>query len=190
MASRIGHRPEGTDGADFRHRERVCTQYSQSPLLKRRIKFVYFLHLMLWVLMFARLLPEVCLRLGFRARLMVEKVMNAVYHNYLIVAFSSSIFPTLFGYISLQRSRAGLMRVSLTGTVVFGLGSVAVGCFTNAFELMDYYQNRVAKHYFFDFPVIVLFYIFFSLCVQVHGFSVFFGYKLYCIWSVKARKVR
>ncbi|KAK4474833.1 hypothetical protein MN116_001948 [Schistosoma mekongi] len=190
MASRIGHRPEGTDGADFRHRERVCSQYSQSPLLKRRIKFVYFLHLMLWVLMFARLLPEVCLRLGFRARLMVEKWPFPQGELWEYVWFFGSIFPTLFGYISLQRSRAGLMRVSLTGTVVFGLGAVAVGCFTNALELMTYYQDRVAKHYFFEFPVIVLFYIFFSLCVQVHSFSVFFGYKLYCIWSVKARKVR
>ncbi|VDP04118.1 unnamed protein product [Schistosoma margrebowiei] len=187
MASRVGHRPEGTDGADFRHRERVCTQYSLSPLLKRRIKFVYLLHLMLWVLMFARLLPELCLRLGFRTRLMWPFPQGELWEY---VWLFGSIFPTLFGYISLQRSRAGLMRVSLTGTVIFGLGTVAVGCFTNAFELMTYYQSRVAKHYFYEFPVVVLTYIFFSLCVQVHGFSVYFGYKLYCIWSVKVRKVR
>ncbi|CAH8873471.1 unnamed protein product [Trichobilharzia szidati] len=190
MASRVGHRPEGTDGADFRHRERVCAQYSQSPLLKRRIKFVYILHFMLWILMFARLFPELCLRMGFRARLMVEKWPFPQGELWEYVWCFGSIIPTLFGYISLGRSRAGLMRISLTGTVVFGLGSVTVGCFMNAFELMNYYQTRVAKHYFYDFPVIVLAYIFFSLCVQVHGFAVYFGYKLYSIWSVNTRKVR
>ncbi|CAH8642825.1 unnamed protein product [Heterobilharzia americana] len=185
MASRVGFRPEGTDGADFRHRERVCAQYSQSPLLKRRIKFVYILHVLLWMLMGARLFPELCLRLGFRTRLMVEKGELWEY-----VWCFGSIFPTLFGYISLRRSRAGLMRISLTGTVVFGLGTVTVGCFMNAPELLAYYQTHVAKHYFHDFPVIVLTYIFFSLCVQVHGFAVYFGYKLYSIWSVSARKMR
>nr|CAH8873094.1 unnamed protein product [Trichobilharzia regenti] len=145
---------------------------------------------MLWVLMFARLFPELCLRMGFRARLMVEKWPFPQGELWEYVWCFGSIIPTLFGYISLGRSRAGLMRISLSGTVVFGLGSVTVGCFMNAFELMNYYQTRVAKHYFYDFPVIVLAYIFFSLCVQVHGFAVYFGYKLYSIWSVNTRKVR
>ncbi|CAL8102238.1 unnamed protein product [Calicophoron daubneyi] len=73
MASRVGARAAGTDGADFRHREKVAPQYNHGPFLKRRIRFVFFLHFMIWVLMFIRLFPELCLRFGFKTRLLVEK---------------------------------------------------------------------------------------------------------------------
>ncbi|GAA54904.1 protein jagunal homolog 1 [Clonorchis sinensis] len=83
MTSRAGPRPTGTDGTDFRHREKVAVQYNQGPLLKRRIRVVFMLHFALWLLMFVRLFPELCLRFGFKTRSLVEKVHGfSVYFGY------------------------------------------------------------------------------------------------------------
>ncbi|TGZ71230.1 hypothetical protein CRM22_002759 [Opisthorchis felineus] len=191
MTSRVGTRPTGTDGTDFRHREKVAMQYNQGPLLKRRIRVVFMLHFALWLLMFVRLFPELCLRFGFKTRSLVEKWPFPQSNLWEYVWCFGSLVPTVFGYLSLNKNRAGLMRIAVTGTVVFGLGSVVVGCFQNALELLEYYGTRKARHFFYGFPLIVLIYIFFSLCVQVHGFSVYFGYKLYSLWSQhSARKSR
>lgn len=82
------------------------------------------------------------------------------------------------------------MRISLTGTIIFGLGCTIIGCFQHALELLDYYHTHSAKYYFYDFPIVVLLYIFFSLCFQVHGFCVYFGYRLYSLWSTNSRKLK
>ncbi|VDP92472.1 unnamed protein product [Echinostoma caproni] len=160
------------------------------PLLKRRIRFVFMLHLSLWVLMFVRLLPELCLRFGLKTRLLVEKWPFPQSNLWEYVWCFGSLLPTVFGYLSLNRNRTGLMRISITGTIVFGLGSVIIGGFQHAYELLQYYETRKPRHLFYGFPLIVLLYIFFSLCIQIHGFSVYFGYKLYCLWSAHTRKVR
>ncbi|KAA3681591.1 uncharacterized protein DEA37_0006724 [Paragonimus westermani] len=190
MASRSGIRAPGTDGTDFRHRERVASSYSHGPILKRRLRLVFALHVSLWILMFIRLLPELCLRFGFKTRLIVEKWPFPQAGLWEYVWCFGSLIPTIFGYLSLNKNRTGLSRISMIGTVVFGLGSITVGCFQHALELLEYYETHRSRHSFYGFPVIVLLYIFFSICIQVHGFSVYFCYKLYTLWSLSTRKAR
>ncbi|VDP91188.1 unnamed protein product [Echinostoma caproni] len=151
MASRSGLRVPRTDGSNFRHLERVAPHYNHGPLLQRR--FVFMLHLYLGVLMFVHVLPELCLRFGLKTRLLVEKWPFLQSNFWECVWCFGSLLPTVFGYLSLNRNRTGLMRISITGTIVFGLGS-------HAYELMQYYQPREPRHRLYVFTLIVLLYIF------------------------------
>ncbi len=46
MASRVGSRPDGTDGSDFSHRERVASHYKQSAELKPKLNRVLKLQIL------------------------------------------------------------------------------------------------------------------------------------------------
>nr|VZI09168.1 unnamed protein product [Spirometra erinaceieuropaei] len=78
MSSRFGPRPVGTDGTDFKHRERVAQQYNQSPLFKRRIRTVLYLQISVWLLIVAKLLPELCIRFGFVSKTFARKSWRAI----------------------------------------------------------------------------------------------------------------
>ncbi|KAF6099601.1 jagunal-like protein 1 [Phyllostomus discolor] len=55
MASRAGPRAAGTDGSDFQHRERVAKHYQMSVTLKYEIKKLIYVHLVLWLLLVAKM---------------------------------------------------------------------------------------------------------------------------------------
>lgn len=88
MASRFGPRPAGSDGSDFQHRERVVEPYNQrylrygilicvsfSPLFKRRLRTTFTLHITIWLLVAAKVLPEVLFRFGFVSRAFIRRVL-------------------------------------------------------------------------------------------------------------------
>ncbi|XP_047636445.1 interleukin-17 receptor E isoform X4 [Phacochoerus africanus] len=55
MASRAGPRAAGTDGSDFQHRERVAMHYQMSVTLKYEIKKLTYVHLIIWLLLVAKM---------------------------------------------------------------------------------------------------------------------------------------
>lgn len=99
-----------------------------------------------------------------------------------------SILPILFGYLAFPKNRVYLIRFSLIGTIVFGFVPVMMGCFLRAFELMDYYYTKNIRHEIFNFPFIVLLYIFFSIAFQIHCFELYFTFKLMAMWSRLSKK--
>ncbi|VDL97581.1 unnamed protein product [Schistocephalus solidus] len=157
MSSRYGPRPVGTDGTDFKHRERVAQQYNQ------------------------RLIPLALIINCALSPSIRWSLPPADLWEYAWAA--GSIFPVIFSYLSLPKNKVSLMRISLLGHVTFGIVPIAVGCFQKSFELINFYYTRLSTYNFFGFPFIVLVYIFFSVCVQLHFFTLFFGYKLLGMWS-------
>ncbi|XP_064218079.1 protein jagunal homolog 1 isoform X2 [Aotus nancymaae] len=55
MASRAGPRAAGTDGSDFEHREHVAMHYQMSVTLKYEIKKLIYVHLVIWLLLVAKM---------------------------------------------------------------------------------------------------------------------------------------
>ena len=55
MAARAGPRAEGTDGNDFKHREKVASHYEESAAVKVKIRKSLIPHMFLTVLGFGRL---------------------------------------------------------------------------------------------------------------------------------------
>ncbi len=56
MASRTGARPKGSDGNDFKHRERIADHYQESVAAKVSIKKSLIPHMFITVLGFGRIL--------------------------------------------------------------------------------------------------------------------------------------
>ena len=55
MAARAGPRAEGTDGSDFRHREKVASHYQESVAIKGKLRKSLVPHMFLTILAFGRL---------------------------------------------------------------------------------------------------------------------------------------
>uniref|UniRef100_A0A5K3FLT1 Protein jagunal n=1 Tax=Mesocestoides corti TaxID=53468 RepID=A0A5K3FLT1_MESCO len=188
MASRCGARPIGSDGSDFQHRERVVEPYSQSSLFKKRLRTTFFLHIALWFLVAMKLLPDILFKFGLVSRLFMRKYPLPPNDLWEYAWAFGSVLPVLFGYLSFGKNKVYLIRLSLLGTIVFGFVPIVMGCFLRAYELMDYYYTKQSRHNLFNFPFVVLIYIFFSICIQIHSFSLYFSWKLMTIWSRLSKK--
>ncbi|EPQ09666.1 Protein jagunal like protein 1 [Myotis brandtii] len=55
MASRAGPRAAATDFSDFQHQERIAMHYQMSVTLKYEIKKLIYVHLVLWLLLVAKM---------------------------------------------------------------------------------------------------------------------------------------
>ena len=55
MAARAGPRAAGTDGSDFKHREKVASHYQESVHIKAKIRKSLVPHMFLTVLALGRL---------------------------------------------------------------------------------------------------------------------------------------
>ncbi|VDD83645.1 unnamed protein product [Mesocestoides corti] len=164
MASRCGARPIGSDGSDFQHRERVVEPYKTlafTPFYEEGMDHLF--------------------SYPFKYPLPPNDLWEYAW------AFGS-VLPVLFGYLSFGKNKVYLIRLSLLGTIVFGFVPIVMGCFLRAYELMDYYYTKQSRHNLFNFPFVVLIYIFFSICIQIHSFSLYFSWKLMTIWSRLSKK--
>ncbi|CAB1347317.1 unnamed protein product [Coregonus sp. 'balchen'] len=113
MMSRVGPGAAGTDGSDFKHREKVATQYQMSALLKSELRKLNFVHLLLWLMVAAQvtvskldLVPSDTVAEPYRwDRLSLPK--NNI--SYLVISMISS---GLFSIASLFYSGRSLLRPS------------------------------------------------------------------------------
>uniref|UniRef100_A0A8P4GEC1 Jagunal homolog 1a n=1 Tax=Dicentrarchus labrax TaxID=13489 RepID=A0A8P4GEC1_DICLA len=55
MTSRVGPRAAGTNGSEFKHRERVAPQYQMSASLKAEVRKLNLVHLLIWLLVAAQM---------------------------------------------------------------------------------------------------------------------------------------
>jgi hypothetical protein len=74
------------------------------------------------------------------------------------------------------------------GTVSLGLGTVLITMALNASDLLDYAQTKMTSNLYHDFPVIVLWYMFLFIAVQVHAFGIYFSRILLRIWPKESNK--
>lgn len=102
----------------------------------------------------------------------------------------TSIVPAVVGYFSLNKNRLKLLRFYYLGTVVLGLGVVLSTMLFNASDLWDYAKTKQTTNLYYDFPVIVLWYIYLFIVIQIHAFGVYFARVLIRIWSLEANKKR
>jgi hypothetical protein len=102
----------------------------------------------------------------------------------------TSLLPGLVGYASLNKNRLSLLRFYYIGTVVLGLGPVLSTMLFNASDLLEYAQTKQTTHLYHDFPVIVLWYMYLFIVVQIHAFGIYFARILIKCWSSEAARKR
>lgn len=92
MASKVGPRARGTDGSDYRHRERVASHYTVSAEVKPKLKKVVLLQILCAVL---------CLSLGLLDN----------YSVIFLIAFSGYLIGIPLCHLSLKKNSATYMNI-------------------------------------------------------------------------------
>jgi hypothetical protein len=100
----------------------------------------------------------------------------------------SSLVPAFIGYLSLGKNNLKLMRIYYKGTIFLGLGTVLATMLFNASDLWDYAQTKKTSNLYHDFPIIVLWYMYLLVVVQIHVFGIYFARILIRAWSKDQKK--
>ena len=192
MASRGGGvRPVGTDGNDFMHRQRIASQYSVSAENKKYVKYAVYMHAMLSIIVVVQL--AVYHAQAYYASLAASSstqhsgapdwLPDVPKPNNWQYIWLLSLVPALAGHMSLQRNRLSLIKFYYYGTLVFGFATCFVTMIANAEDLMHFARTKETSNTFHDFPVIVLWYIYLFVVIQIHAFGIYFARVLIKAWS-------
>ena len=100
----------------------------------------------------------------------------------------TSLIPGVAGYFSLNRSRTSLLKFYYIGTVVLGLGPILSTMLFNASDLLEYAQTKQTTNTYHDFPIIVLWYMYLFVVVQIHAFGIYFSRVLLKVWNKDKKK--
>lgn len=95
-----------------------------------------------------------------------------------------SLLPAIVGYFSLNRNRLPMLRFYYIGTVLLGLGTVLTTMVFNASDLLEYAQTKKSANTFHDFPVIVLWYMYLFIVIQIHALGIYFARILIKCWTI------
>ncbi|CAF0977886.1 unnamed protein product [Brachionus calyciflorus] len=185
MASRGGtSRPVGTDGTDYMHREKVASQYAISAETKKFVRYSIWMHLMMSFIIIVQIIFYFSNKY-LSAHVEFPEVPKPNLWEYIWLL---SLIPAAAGYMSLNRSRTSLLKFYYIGTVVLGLGPILSTMLFNASDLLEYAQTKQTSNSFHNFPVIVFWYMYLFIVVQIHAFGIYFARILLKVWSKDNKK--
>ncbi|KAM6470581.1 protein jagunal homolog 1 isoform 1-T1 [Liasis olivaceus] len=179
MASRAGPRAAGTDGSDFRHRERVAEHYQMSVSLKSEIKKLIYMQVALWLLVAAqmcvahfKLLPH-------------DKVAMPYQWEY---PYLLSIIPSLFGLVSFPRNNISYLVISMISTGLFSVAPLIYGSMEMFPMAQQLYRHGKAYRFIFGFSAVSVMYLLVVVAVQVHGWQLYYSKKLLDSWFTSTQE--
>ncbi|CAF0849256.1 unnamed protein product [Adineta steineri] len=170
----------GTDGSDFQHRERIAPHYRISTETKSRLRILIYLHLLLACLVFFQILTY---------HLPFITTLNIPRPHFWQYVWLITVLPSICGLLSMNRNDSFLMKTFFRGTVIFGLGTILTTIILNLSELFTFKKlktnhqlEEVEPQTFLGFPLLVLWYIFLIITVQIHAFSLYMANILLHSW--------
>jgi len=101
-----------------------------------------------------------------------------------------SLLPSLVGYFSLSKNTLSLLKFYYYGNVLLGLGTCLTTMFLNASDLLEFNSTKEATNYYNDFPLIVLWFIFLFIAVQIHAFGIYYSRLLIQLWTKEVNRVK
>jgi hypothetical protein len=99
-----------------------------------------------------------------------------------------SLVPSIVGYLSLGRNRTQLLNVYYYGNIVLGVAPILCTILFSASDLLQYAEKKKTDAEFNGFPLIVLWYIFLFIALQIHALGLYNARVLLKSWNVKKRK--
>lgn len=185
MASRDGKWVAGTDGNDFRHRQKIASHYYESSLYKTRLRMAIFLHFLLFLLMALKLSENILNQ--FSVTIQELKNMKIPKPYLWEWIWTVSLLFAFIGLSGARKNRATLMQIYVTGTFLFGLFPISWAAIYFLEDVINIALNRNAFEVdkWFGYPVAVVWYIFITIAFQIHMFSIYFAIKLTKVWNIK-----
>ncbi|OXA50305.1 protein jagunal [Folsomia candida] len=185
MASRNGPTVSGTDGNDFLHRQKVATQYQLSSVNKSRLKTCIFVHIVLFLVMLFKLLPDILDRVDIFVmeveELEIPKPLKWEYW------WCVSLPVAFVGLSSIRKNNVQSLQIYLGGITANGLIPVLYALYYYFGDVYKYIDTRSTKgiQTWMGYPYAILWYAFLVVALQVHGASIFFSSKLVSAWRLK-----
>lgn len=174
-------RVTGTDGSDFQHRERIATHYRVSTETKPRFRTLIYIHFLLAFIVLSQIITY---HLSLISSIDIPRPHLWQY------AWLISILTSLSGLLSLNKNRILLMKIFFYGTITFGLGTILITILLNLSELLTFKKlkanhqlDEVEPQTFLGLPLLVLWYIFLIITVQIHAYSLYLGNVLLNSWQ-------
>ena len=148
------------------------------------MKFNIFLHAFLFVLMLLRLSTRLFVMCSIRPPSILQRLKfpKVFMWEYLWLV---SIQASILAYIAIRRNRAFLLKQYVLGTFVFGLGPVLYAAYDLSDDFTDYWKDRKVTVTFLGFPMVLIWMMFIAICIQVHGFGIYFAAQLIRAWQSK-----
>jgi len=174
-------RVAGTDGSDFQHRERIAPHYRSSVETKFRLRLLIYLHFVLAFLVLFQVITY---------HIPLIKTMNIPRPHLWQYIWLFTILSSICGLISMNKNHIFLMKVFFRGTVTIGLGTIMTTIILNLSDLFTYKQLKtnhqlddIEPQTFLGFPLLIFWYIFLIIMVQIHAFSLYMANVLLHSWQ-------
>ena len=179
MASR-GHHVKGSDGSDWKHRERVADHYKRSVQYKTSYSFFTDIYLILFaaVIIVEYILPYIT----------THEINNAPFWQNLWLL---SIVPVLIGRLALSRNNFTLMILFIIGILCLGIGPLIAGAHHYGFLLYQTINRRSPSDVKDTTFTVLMTYTtvlrcsFICIAIMVHVLSLRTGAKLCGVWRTK-----
>lgn len=179
MASRAGPRAAGTDGSDFQHRERVAMHYQMSVTLKCEIKKLIYVHLVIWLLLVAKM------SVGHLRLLSHDQVAMPYQWEY---PYLLSIVPSLLGLLSFPRNNISYLVLSMISMGLFSIAPLIYGSMEMFPAAQQLYRHGKAYRFLFGFSAVSVMYLVLILAVQVHAWQLYYSKKLLDSWFTSTQE--
>ncbi|UJR08137.1 hypothetical protein I4U23_012413 [Adineta vaga] len=174
-------RVTGTDGSDFQHRETIASHYRVSAETKSRLRIFIYLHFLLACLVLFQIVTY------HMPMLTTLTIPRPHLWQYLWLV---TIIPSICGLMAMNKNQIFLMKIFFRGTVLFGLGTIMTTIIFNLSDLFTFKKLKsknqlddVEPQTFLGFPLLVLWYIFLIIMVQIHAFSLYMANMLLHCWQ-------
>ena len=151
---------------------------------KWRLKVLTMFHLTLVFLMACRLSTAFCVMFGLRPPSFLQRLKLPRAQTWEYV-WLFSFMASVMGLVAIRRNKIFLMKHYCLGMITFGVIPILYAFYDLSDDMLAYYDTRKATLLFLGFPVVVLWAMFLTIAIQVHGFGIFFAYQLIRAWRVR-----
>ncbi|KAF1382759.1 hypothetical protein PFLUV_G00147090 [Perca fluviatilis] len=173
MTSRVGPRAAGTNGSDFKHRERVAPHYQMSAALKSEVRKLNLVHLLLWLLVAAQVTVS-------HFDLVSHDTVSMPYqweYPYLL-----SLLPLLCSGLSLPKNNISYLVISMISAGLFSVAPLIYGGMEMFPVAQQLYRHGKAYRFIFGFSAVTVMYLIMVVAVQVHAWQLYYMKKLLDSW--------
>ncbi|XP_067266610.1 protein jagunal homolog 1-A [Chanodichthys erythropterus] len=173
MTSRAGPRAAGTDGSDFKHREKVASHYQMSASLKSEIKKLTVVHFFIWILV---------------ASQVAVSHLNLVSHDLVAMPYQweypylLSLLPSFIGALAMPKNNISYLVISMISAGLFSVAPLIFGAMEMFPLAQQLYRHGKAYRFIFGFSAVSVMYLLMVIAVQVHAWQIYYSKKLLDAW--------
>ncbi|XP_035884955.1 LOW QUALITY PROTEIN: protein jagunal homolog 1-like [Phyllostomus discolor] len=167
------------DGHNFQHRKCVAMHYQMSVTLKDEIKKLIYMHLVIWLLLVAKM------SVGHLRLLSHDQVGHALSVG---VPCLLSIVPSLLGLLSFPRNNISYLVLSMISMGPFSIAPLIYGSMEMFPAVQQLYCHGKAYHFLFGFSAVSLMYLALELAVEVHAYQLCYSKKLLDPWFISTQE--